>query len=193
MTTIPVNFASVLNHEMNKSAQKQIDAYYSLRAEIDLLSQKLTDEHQKHLTCREGCDQCCLNLNIFPVEYEAILAELTSAGIPTIATITGEDDPCTFLKDHSCSIYPSRPIICRTHGLPLLFTNDEGTDMELALCELNFTDAADLEFTVDNTYPEDSFVSRLYMINREFIKYCKTPDYKGQQLIPLTNILKESK
>ena len=83
---------------MNKSAQKQIDAYYALRAEIDLLSQKLTDEHQKHLTCREGCDQCCLNLNIFPVEYEAILAELTSAGIPTIATITGEDDPCTDRK-----------------------------------------------------------------------------------------------
>lgn len=178
---------------MNKSAQKQIDTYYSLRAEIDLLSQKLTDEHQKHLTCREGCDQCCLNLNIFPVEYEAILAGLTPAGIPSISIITGEDDPCTFLKDHSCSIYHSRPIICRTHGLPLLFTNDEGTDMELALCELNFTDAIELEFTVDNTYPEDSFVSRLYLINREFIKHCKDPDYKGQQLIPLTNILKEPK
>ena len=193
MTTFPLNFAPVLNLEMNKSAQKQIDAYYSLRAEIDLLSQKLTDEHQKHLTCREGCDQCCLNLNIFPVEYEAILAELTTAGIPSISIITGEDDPCTFLKDHSCSIYHSRPIICRTHGLPLLFTNDEGTDMELALCELNFTDAIELEFTVDNTYPEDSFVSRLYLINREFIKHCKDPDYKGQQLIPLTNILKEPK
>jgi Fe-S-cluster containining protein len=191
VTPFHVNFASILNLEMNKSAQKQIDAYYSLRAEIDLLSQKLTDEHQKHLTCREGCDQCCLNLNIFPVEYEAILAELTPAGIPSIAVITGEDDPCTFLKDHSCSIYPSRPIICRTHGLPLLFTNDEGTDMELALCELNFTDAADLEFTVDNTYPEDSFVSRLYLINREFIKHCKDPNYKGQQLIPLTNILRK--
>ena len=178
---------------MNKSAQKQIDAYFTLRKEIDALSQKLSDEHQKHLTCREGCDQCCLNLNIFPVEYEAILAELTPAGIPSITTITGEEDPCTFLKDHYCTIYPSRPIICRTHGLPLLFTNDEGTDLELALCELNFTDALDVEFTVDNTYPEDTFVSRLYQINREFIKHCKDTDYKTQQLIPLTNILKEPK
>jgi uncharacterized protein len=178
---------------MNKSAQKQIDAYFALRTEIDLLSQKLTKEHQKHLTCRKGCDLCCLNLNIFPVEYEAILAELTPAGIPRIALITGEDDLCTFLKKHSCSIYPSRPIICRTHGLPLFFTNDKGSDMELALCEFNFTDAEDLEFTVDNTYPEDSYVSRLYMINREFIKHCKDHDYKGQQLIPLTNILQKPK
>lgn len=175
---------------MNTLAQKQIDAYYTLRAEIDTLSQKLINEHQQHLLCREGCDQCCLNLRIFPVEYHAILSELTPAGIPTINVITGEEDPCTFLNNHSCSIYPSRPIICRTHGLPLLFTNDEGTDLELALCELNFTDAEDVEFTVDNTYPEDSFVSQLYLINRAFIKHYKEIDYKGQQLIRLSDILK---
>ena len=54
-----------------------------------------------------------------------------------------------------------------------------------------FTNAEDVEFTVDNTYPEDSFVSRLYLINREFIKHFKERNFKKQQLIPLTNILKE--
>jgi len=178
---------------MNTAAKKQLDAYYALRSEIDALSNKLINDHQQHLNCREGCDKCCLNLKLFPVEYHAILTELTPDGIPSIETITGEEDPCTFLKEHLCSIYPSRPIICRTHGLPLLFTNDEGTDMELALCELNFTDALDVEFTVDNTYPEDSFVSRLYLINRNFMKHYKGAEYKGQQLIPLTDILKEPK
>ena len=175
---------------MNTLAQKQIDAYFTLRAEIDAISQKLIHEHQQHLQCHKGCDQCCLNLSLFPVEYHAILSELTPVGIPPGDIITGEEDPCTFLKDHSCTVYPSRPIICRTHGLPLLFTNDEGTDLELALCELNFTDALDVEFTVDNTYPEDNFVHRLYLINHEFIKHFKERDYKGQQLIPLTDILK---
>jgi len=178
---------------MNKLARKQIDAYFLLRAEIDALSDELTKEHQNHLNCRKGCDQCCLNLRIFPVEYYAILSELAPDLIPSIDIITGEDDPCTFLNDHSCTIYPSRPIICRTHGLPLLFTNDEGTDLELALCELNFTDAEDVEFTVDNTYPEDSFVSRLYQINREFIKHFKAQGHNEQQIIPLTGILKEEK
>jgi Fe-S-cluster containining protein len=182
-------FAKNYEQEMNKSAKAQIDHYYTLRSEIDALSEKLTNEHQQNLNCRQGCDQCCLNLRIFPVEYHAILSELTPSGIPAIDTITGEEDPCTFLKDHSCTIYPSRPIICRTHGLPLLFTNDEGTDLELALCELNFTDALDVEFTVDNTYPEDNFVSRLYAINRKFIKHYKEQDFTEQQIIPLTGIL----
>ena len=193
MTVIRTIFALIFNCLMNTPAKKQIDAYFKLREVIDALSKKLSDEHQQHLNCREGCDQCCLNLRLFPVEFHAILSELTPDRIPSINIITGEDDPCTFLNDHSCSIYPSRPIICRTHGLPLLFTNDEGTDLELALCELNFTDAEDVEFTVDNTYPEDSFVSRLYLINRDFMKHYNGTEYRGQQLIPLTNILKEPK
>ncbi|MDP4290834.1 MAG: YkgJ family cysteine cluster protein [Bacteroidota bacterium] len=176
---------------MNKSAQDQIDAYYALRAEIDSLSQKLTVEHQKHLNCRQGCDHCCVNLRLLPVEFHAILSELTPDRIPYKAKITREEDPCTFLNNHSCIIYASRPIICRTHGLPLLFMNDEGTDLELALCERNFTDAQDMEFTVDNTYPEDKFVSRLNMINREFINHYHGSEYKGQQLIPLTRILNQ--
>lgn len=176
---------------MNTLAKKQIVAYYQLRAEIDALTQRLTREHQPYLQCRKGCDQCCLNLRLFPVEFHAILSELSPDRIPSIDIITGEEDPCTFLKNHSCSIYPSRPIICRTHGLPLLFSNDQGTDLELALCELNFTHAEKVEFTIDNIYPEDKYINRLYLINRDFIKHYKGRDFQGQQLIPLTNILKE--
>lgn len=176
---------------MNAATKKQIDQYYLLRNEIDELSNKLASEHQIHLQCKKGCDQCCLNLNILPVEYYAILNELTPAGIPDITTITSREDPCTFLKEHACTIYPSRPVICRTHGLPMLFLNDEGDDKELAFCELNFTDAEDVAFTDENTYPEDTYMSRLYLINREFIKHFDEKQFKEQQIIPLTGILIE--
>lgn len=178
---------------MNAAAKKQIDLYYALRLEIDELSNKLSAEHHKHLECKKGCDQCCLNLNILPVEYYAILNELTPDGIPEIETITDREDPCTFLKDHACSLYPSRPVICRTHGLPMLFLNDDGDDMELAYCELNFTNAEDVEFTDENTYPEDTFMSKLYQINREFVKHFKDKQYREQQIIPLIGILNEHK
>ena len=178
---------------MNAAAKEQIDLYYSLRQEIDELSNKLSSEYHNHLQCKKGCDQCCVNLNILPVEYYAILNELSPEEIPDISTITNREDPCTFLQDHACTIYPSRPVICRTHGLPMLFLNDEGDDMELAYCELNFTNAEDLEFTTENTYPEDHYMSKLYQINREFVKHFKKRQFHEQQIIPLTGILTEGK
>jgi len=75
----------------------------------------------------------------------------------------------------------------------MLFLNDDGDDMELAYCELNFTDAEDVEFTDENTYPEDTFMSRLYLINREFVKNFKEKQFNEQQIIPLIGILSEPK
>ena len=65
-------------------------------------------------------------------------------------------------------MYESRPIICRTHGLPLLFMNDE--QWELSACELNFTEFDDEEFKEENTFPQDTFNSKLFMINKRFVE-----------------------
>lgn len=40
-----------------------------------------------------------------------------------------------FLKDDACAIYPARPIICRTQGLPMGFSESSSIDV----CPLNFT------------------------------------------------------
>jgi len=71
--------------------------------------------------------------------------------------------------------------------------NDDGDDMELAHCELNFSNAEDVEFTDENTYPEDTFMSKLYQINREFVKHFKDKQFREQQIIPLIGILNEHK
>ena len=45
---------------------------------------------------------------------------------PDISVEIGETERCGLLDNHQCSIYNSRPIICRTHGMPLLNTDENG-------------------------------------------------------------------
>jgi Fe-S-cluster containining protein len=91
-----------------------------------------------------------------------------------------------FLVNHQCQIYKSRPTICRTHGLPLLYTNNEG-EWELSACELNFAEFED-EFSESNTFPQDKYNSKLFLINKEFIKNFKEKKYNEMDLIPIKNL-----
>ncbi|MDP4185624.1 MAG: YkgJ family cysteine cluster protein [Bacteroidota bacterium] len=174
---------------MEESALKHIKEYFSLRLEIEKLCEHLTSTHQKHLKCKEGCDLCCLDFDVFPIEYYAIREEIRKQEITLPSEAQG--GRCSFLKNHSCSLYNLRPIICRTHGLPLLNMNEEGTQWELSFCELNFKDTNENDFDENNTYPQDTFNSRLFMLNRDFISSFDEKSYNEFDLIPLKNLLKE--
>ena len=95
-----------------------------------------------------------------------------------------------FLKNHRCTIYNSRPIICRTHGLPLLFTNNEA-EWELSACELNFQEFDLEKFTSKNTFPQDKFNSKLFLLNKAFINEFDEIKYGEFDLIPIKNLVKK--
>ena len=137
--------------------------YEHFTGKVDRLSHKLSALHQNQMQCRKGCDLCCMNYRIFPVEYFAIQQALEQKPVESRESVDGG---CVFLKDHACQIYENRPLICRTHGLPLLFMNDE--QWELSACELNFTGFDDDDFTGENTFPQDTFNSELFMLNKQF-------------------------
>ena len=81
--------------------------------------------------------------------------------------------------------------MCRTHGLPLLFTNDD-YEWELSTCELNFTDYDYENFTPDNTWPQDTYNSKLFMLNKKFVSGLKNEEKHGEfDLIPLKNLAKK--
>ncbi|MBW6499055.1 MAG: YkgJ family cysteine cluster protein [Bacteroidales bacterium] len=161
-----------------------INKYLALREELDAHCERLYKFHALHLNCREGCDQCCMDFGIFPVEYLAIKeqagSDLGKGQKPDSETA------CPFLVDHRCVIYHARPMICRTQGLPLLFMGEDG--WELSACELNFT-AFDFEkFTSKNTFPQDKYNSRLYLINKEFIESLPGKPYQPLELIPMRRL-----
>lgn len=167
--------------------QKHFESYIELRNEIDELSEKLENNHRKHMMCKAGCDLCCMDYSVFPIEFEFILSELKKKAKPEINTKAKEED-CIFLNDHKCSIYDARPIICRTHGLPLLYTN-ENDEWELSACELNFTDFPFEEFSEENTYPQDKFNSKLFLLNKDFIS-ASGQKHEPFDLIPIKDLKK---
>ena len=141
------------------------DDYRKLIAEVDQSVKDLSELHKNHMLCKKGCDLCCMDYSVLPVEYMAIKEALKAKQVDIHGSVDGS---CIFLKNHECQIYKSRPIICRTHGLPLLFMNDD--QWELSACELNFTEFDDEEFKEENTFPQDTYNSKLFMINKRFIE-----------------------
>ncbi|WP_299580588.1 YkgJ family cysteine cluster protein [uncultured Sunxiuqinia sp.] len=160
----------------------KFEKYHQLRNQVDQLSEQLSSLHKSHMACKKGCDLCCMDYDVFPIEFEAMKEALQNKQVDVQKSVDGS---CIFLKDHTCQIYEHRPIICRTHGLPLLFMNDD--QWELSACELNFTEFDDEEFNTENTFPQDKFNSKLFLLNQAFLKENDLP-YSDFDLIPIQKL-----
>lgn len=122
--------------------------YDAFVAKVDAHAERVADRHDAHLRCQRGCTACCRqDLSVSRVEAERIILWLSRHGVPEADPSLGPHDDhdlfealsggeaCAFLgPDGACGIYPVRPIICRTHGLPIQLA-DQSRDT----CPLNFT------------------------------------------------------
>lgn len=95
------------------------------------------------LACGPGCAGCCqAGLALRAVEA-AFLLEGVRALAPAAAALAsasvgeeGEGDTCPLLHAGRCLAYEHRPALCRTHGLPML-RSEEGTGL-VHHCPRNF-------------------------------------------------------
>lgn len=115
-----------------------LQQYRALVAKVDDFWERAVTTQPAGFRCASGCDDCChQRLTVFPVEAAAIQAYLETVDPALrlhLAQTADQTDRCAFLLAGRCAIYEKRPIICRTHGLPLR------VDGELDHCPLNFTD-----------------------------------------------------
>ena len=99
----------------------------------------MMQRYRRHLSCRQGCDLCCQRkFSVTAVEAYNIAAAFRKLPPGQQQMIRQTKSSCTFLVNGSCSIYGSRPLICRTFGLPSIHRTPEDQP-ELSWCELNFT------------------------------------------------------
>ena len=154
------------------------DAYRELVTEIDEMTARLTSRYREHLQCQAGCSGCCQHhLSLFKVEADTILDVILRMPVTRRVVLesqarevreretNGLTVTCPLLLNDRCSIYESRPIICRTQGLPLLMTSDDGTE-EVDWCPLNFTSKNAVEDLEENhLLPLDEVNTRLTLTN----------------------------
>jgi hypothetical protein len=157
--------------------------YDHLIEQIDALVAMLSSYYSRHLICHAGCSGCCYHhLSIFAIEAAAVRRAIESVPDDLRGRIEaqarslgeresrGEKIACPLLVDDRCSIYESRPIICRTQGLPLLLEADDGAP-EVDFCPLNFTLPGAIEdLDEDHLVPLDQINLKLAAMN---LQYCR--------------------
>lgn len=145
-------------------------AYNHLVTEVEEEIRRLRGYYEDTLQCRPSCDGCCMSFTLFPIEAEIIrLAyEKLNAEEKSIAEQQAgkQNDQCPFLIRSKCCIYPSRPLICRTHGLPIAYIDEENETIEVSACQVNFPD--DMSFEREGLLFMDPFNAKLAEINQEF-------------------------
>lgn len=116
--------------------------YRQLLANVDSLCESIGHAFADAIACRPGCADCCRHITVLPVEAAALAAACAAlpggerAALRASAGKAAPDSPCPLLADGLCLLYHARPIICRTHGLPLLVT--EGENRRVDHCPENF-------------------------------------------------------
>jgi Fe-S-cluster containining protein len=153
---------------IHSSPNPSLAEYLRLRSQVDARVEELLCRHGQHITCGPGCCECCVNFTVFAVEFEAILQGLTDRG-ETVSF--DESASCGFLQDRRCRIYDHRPIICRTHGLPIAFFDEQSAGHSVSFCPKNFTqaDLDDYAFGPGNTLDLDELNERLSRLNARFL------------------------
>lgn len=117
-----------------------LENYLQLRAKVDDLCKGIAIQLGDALVCSRGCDSCCQLITVFPVEAAAIAAaveQLTEAERDVLKVRIRQAAPegCPLLFKGECLVYAVRPIICRTHGLPVLVKEEQGGRVDV--CPLN--------------------------------------------------------
>ncbi len=115
--------------------------YHSLVAKVDDLCRGIVERLGEAITCHPGCSSCCLAISVFPVEAVAMIeaaGRLPGEVLQQLKrhlTQWTEGEACPLLADGRCLLYGARPIICRTHGLPIMLI--EGEERRIDVCPRN--------------------------------------------------------
>ncbi len=129
---------------------------------VDGFFERFLARHGTHMRCAGGCFACChTDITVSGVEAAQIhewFTALDSASRDQVIKAWEAQDaskrpdaagvprpPCAMLSGGLCTIYPVRPVICRTQGLAMLYRPVGEVDtLAVDVCPLNFTASGSL-------------------------------------------------
>lgn len=110
-----------------------LDRLRELFTKVDVFFERAKARHGEAIVCKAGCDDCCRRrFSVTSIEAEVIrahVARLSPSERRAIAAraADAESSICPALGEGGrCAIYEVRPLICRSHGLPIRFDAMEG-------------------------------------------------------------------
>lgn len=102
--------------------------YTQLLSKVDAMFAQVKARHEGQFQCIAGCFGCCqAGLTVSNVEATRISSWLSdhsaiTAKIRDRSQMLNDPELCSLLdREGRCSIYEVRPVICRSHGMPVSF------------------------------------------------------------------------
>lgn len=121
----------------------------ALWSKVDAFFERVAERYPGALACGPGCADCChRDLTVTSIEARRVFALVRALPPEQRRALRDRADapPCVALDaDGRCAIYEARPLVCRSHGVPLRFVEPEASGKRalpvLDVCPKNFTGA----------------------------------------------------
>lgn len=147
--------------------------YRELGDYCDALAQRVRDRFGAVWQCRAGCSGCCRLATVCGLEAVVLLRAGLDSGFSGQFESGGEQ--CCLLREERCLVYAHRPLICRTHGLPLV--SGALTEGEVDCCPLNLPALAEVaELEMDLIVDLDRLTENLMRLNLAFFLTLGRPE-----------------
>jgi len=126
--------------------------YAALCAKVDAFFEGVQARHGASMQCASGCFDCCQSgLSVTLVEAAAIARALVGAESELLGALAESaarpvEGRCVALDEEGrCRIYAARPLVCRSHGVPIR-RREPGLSLPVVdVCFKNFTGPGQLE------------------------------------------------
>ena len=166
-----------------------------LADEIDRDFALIRGRHDDSMQCRSGCSACCrARLSITRVEEAflrrglALLPEQTRQELAVAAT-DEKREMCPALDEQGrCRVYESRPLICRSYGVPLRHRREVNVvnPPVIDVCDLNFVETALNVLPTEDVMDQTSIDTRISEIDAD---HCARKRLPQGERITLATIL----
>jgi len=148
--------------------------YGALVAKVDAKAVSIVAAHADQFACRRGCHSCCqpgLTVNAIEAAQVRAHVEATPGLGATLAALVSAaphgGTRCALLTEAgACSIYAARPLVCRSHGLPLTVTDGGATRRDV--CPLNFAGKDLADIPASDVVNLETLNTLLTLIDRQF-------------------------
>ena len=110
------------------------------------------------------------------------------------ASLEHTEAVCPLLENDRCTIYTARPIICRSHGLPIQYIDESGNNQQ-DVCPLNFAGQVPLHTLPNSDLLDiDRLNQMLAIVNQLALEEAQAPQNEARQSLGLAlyNHLSES-
>jgi uncharacterized protein len=146
-------------------------AYRELCAKVDAFFTRVHLRHSADMQCRPGCDACCRQqLSVTPVEAEAVselVRALPAEARASLRVSRGSDRCVALLDDGRCAVYDARPLVCRSHGVPVRTRGSQALPI-VSSCELNFTARGPAAADADCILDQETLSTLLLAVDAAF-------------------------